>query len=98
MTDVMETTGLCNMGLSPTLMAIQDKDDSQDLLSIESEIVNDCLGPCNGKDKEGMTVVEAVEVAEVAKTIILVVSGNEDVLINAPLQASDSSQTSSSGD
>ena len=31
-----------------------------------------------------MVIVEAVEVAEVAKTVILGVSGDEDVLINAP--------------
>ena len=94
----METTRLCNVVLLPTLTAGQDKEDSQESLIIEEDIVNYFPGPCNSNYKEGMSFVEAVEVAEVAKTIILVVSGNEDVLINAPLQASDSSQTSSSGD
>ena len=47
--------------------------------------MNNCLSPFDGKDKEGMAVVEAVEVEEVAKTAILGASGDEDVLINAPL-------------
>ena len=80
----MGTTGLCDMGLSPTLMAGQDEDNSQESLSLEAEIVNNCLSPFDGKDKEGMAVVEAAEVAEVAKTAILGASGDEDVLINAP--------------
>ena len=46
--------------------------------------MNNCSSPFDGKDKEGMAVVEAAEVAEVAKTAILGVSGDEDVSINAP--------------
>ena len=80
----METTGSCDMGLSPTLMAGQDKDDSQESLSLEAEIVNYCSGPCNGEDKEGMAVVEAIDIAEEAETAILGVSGDKGMLINVP--------------
>ena len=93
----MDTTGLCDMGFSPTLTSGQDKENSQELLILEADIVNDCSGPCDGKDKEEMEEFEVVEVAEVAKTAILGVSGDEDVLIKAPLQAAAGSQTSSSG-
>ena len=93
----METTGLCDIGLSPTLMDGQDKDSYQESLILEADTVNNCLGPCDGKDEEGMVVVEDVEVAEVAETIILGVSSDGDVLINAPLQVTYGSKTSSTG-
>ena len=91
----METTRLCDLGLSLTLTAGQENDDSQYSLSLEVEIVNDCLSLCNQENVEEMAVVEALDFAEVAKTAILGVSGDEDVLINELLQAADGSQTSS---
>ena len=96
-TDTIETTGICDMGLSTTLTSGQDKDDYQESLSIEVDIMNNCSEPFGVEDEDGVAVVEAIEVAEVAKTAILGVSGDEDVLINAPSQAATGSHTSSSG-
>ena len=47
----MDATGICDMGLSPTLTYGHDKEDSKDSLIFESEIANICSGPCNGKDE-----------------------------------------------
>ena len=68
----METTRLCGMGLSATLTAGQDKDYYHESFSLEADIINNCLGLCKGKDKDGMSVVEIIEVAEVAETTIWV--------------------------
>ena len=57
-TDTIETTGICDMGLSPTLMAGQDEDNSQESLILEAEIVNNFLVPYDGKDEEGVDVVQ----------------------------------------
>ena len=57
--------------------------------------MDDCLGFCNREDEEGMSAVEAIEVAEVEKASIFGVSGDEDLLINALSQAASGSQTSS---
>ena len=81
----METTGICETVFSPTLTAGQYKEDSQDSLSIEAKIMDDCLGFCDGKDEEGIVVVEAVKVVEVYETAIFGVSVDEDVLIKALL-------------
>ena len=54
----METTGICDMGLSPTLMAGQDEDNSQESLSLEADIVKNCSVPYDDKDEEGVDVVQ----------------------------------------
>ena len=54
------------------------------------EVVNDCLDPFGGGNDEG---TEVVEVAEVAESAILGVFDDDDMLINVPSQAADSSET-----
>ena len=79
----MKTNGQSNMGFSPTLTCEKYFKYPQYYLVFVVVLLNSCLDPFVSGNDEGMEVVKAIEVAEVAKTATLGVFNDDNALINA---------------
>ena len=93
----MDMNGICGMGLSPTLTAGEDKDHSQESLSLEEDTVNNFGALETARMRKGWLSSKPLNSRRLPKPQFWVFLTIEDVLINAPSQAASRSQTSSIG-